>query len=91
MKKYCQSVYYFKKVCYNISNLFNNEYRKQFVEAGLQIVGLSPDDRLVEIVEVPQNDWFVGVQFHPEFKSRPNRCQPLFHDFVQACVNYSEK
>ena len=70
---------------------FNNEYRKQFVEAGLQIVGLSPDDRLVEIVEVPQNDWFVGVQFHPEFKSRPNRCQPLFHDFVQACVNYSEK
>ena len=54
-------------------------------------MGLSPDDRLVEIVEVPQNDWFVGVQFHPEFKSRPNRCQPLFHDFVQACVNYSEK
>ncbi len=37
----------------------------------MQIVGLSPDDRLVEIVEIPQNDWFVGVQFHPEFKSRP--------------------
>ena len=70
---------------------FNNEYRKQFVEAGMQIVGLSPDDRLVEIVEIPQNDWFVGVQFHPEFKSRPNRCQPLFRDFVQACINYSEK
>lgn len=70
---------------------FNNEYRKQFVEAGLKIVGLSPDDRLVEIIEVPENDWFVGVQFHPEFKSRPNRCQPLFHDFVQSCINYSEK
>ena len=54
-------------------------------------MGLSPDDRLVEIVEIPQNDWFVGVQFHPEFKSRPNRCQPLFRDFVQACINYSEK
>lgn len=70
---------------------FNNEYRKQFVEAGMKIVGLSPDDRLVEIVEIPENDWFVGVQFHPEFKSRPNRCQPLFRDFVQCCINYSEK
>lgn len=70
---------------------FNNEYRNQFVEYGMKIVGLSPDDRLVEIVEIPQNDWFVGVQFHPEFKSRPNRCQPLFRDFVQACINYSEK
>lgn len=70
---------------------FNNEYRKQFVDAGMKIVGLSPDDRLVEIVEIPENDWFVGVQFHPEFKSRPNRCQPLFRDFVQCCINYSEK
>ncbi len=70
---------------------FNNEYRKQFVEAGLQIAGLSPDDKLVEIVEIPENNWFVGVQFHPEFKSRPNRSQPLFRDFVQASINYSEK
>ena len=70
---------------------FNNEYRKQFVEAGLQIVGLSPDDRLVEIVEVPQNDWFVGVQFHPEFKSRPDRPGPLFAGLIKAALENKNK
>ena len=70
---------------------FNNEYRNQLTEAGLHIVGLSPDDRLVEIVEIPKNDWFVAVQFHPEFKSRPNRCHPLFREFVKAAFKHSEK
>lgn len=65
---------------------FNNEYRKQIVEAGMMISGLSPDDRLVEMIELPDHPWFVGVQFHPEFKSRPNRVHPLFRDFVAASV-----
>lgn len=70
---------------------FNNEYRSQFIEAGMKIVGLSPDGKLVEIVEIPQNDWFVGVQFHPEFKSRPNRPHPLFREFVGATLKHKEK
>ena len=70
---------------------FNNEYRKQIIAAGMEITGLSPDDRLVEIVEIPKNDWFVGVQFHPEFKSRPNRPHPLFRDFVGAALQKKEK
>lgn len=70
---------------------FNNEYRKEIIEAGMKITGLSPDEKLVEIVEVPENDWFVGVQFHPEFKSRPNRPHPLFRDFVGAAMKHQEK
>lgn len=68
---------------------FNNEYRNQMAEKGLVIAGLSPDERLVEIIELPQQQhpWFVAVQFHPEFKSRPNRPHPLFKSFVQAAVN----
>ena len=53
---------------------FNNEYRQRLTQAGLRLSGLSPDGRLVEIVELPSHPWFVGVQFHPELKSRPNRC-----------------
>lgn len=64
---------------------FNNEYREVFSNNGMKIVGLSPDDHLVEIIELEDHPWFVGVQFHPEFKSRPNRCHPLFRDFVGAC------
>jgi CTP synthase len=48
--------------------------------------GTSPDDRLVEIIEIPSHKWFVGVQFHPEFKSRPNRSHPLFRDFIKASL-----
>lgn len=66
---------------------FNNEYRKILTDAGLFIAGTSPDERLVEIVEVKNHKWFVGVQFHPEFKSRPNRPHPLFKDFVGAALN----
>ncbi len=65
---------------------FNNAYRKQLTEAGLTIAGLSPDEKLVEIVERSEHPWFIGVQFHPEFKSRPNRPQKLFADFIRAAL-----
>ena len=52
--------------------------------AGLELAGLSPDGRLVEIVELRDHPWFVGVQFHPELKSRPNRAHPLFREFIAA-------
>ncbi len=70
---------------------FNNEFRKEFLDKGLVICGQSPDDRLVEMVEVPENDWHIGVQFHPEFKSRPNRAHPLFKSFIKAALDYQKK
>ncbi len=70
---------------------FNNDYRGALTEAGLRISGTSPDGRIVETVEIPENDFFVGVQFHPEFKSRPNRAHPLFSGFIKAAVQKSEK
>lgn len=70
---------------------FNNEYINRVEEAGLIVSGKSPDGKLVEIVENKSHPWFVGVQFHPEFKSRPNRAHPLFRDFVGASVIYSRK
>lgn len=66
----------------------NNAYRQQLVDAGLVISGLSPDDKLVEIVEIPDHPWFLGVQGHPEFKSRPTRPAPLFRDFIGAAVSH---
>lgn len=68
---------------------FCNDYRDDFTKAGLVISWLSPDGRLVETVEIPQNDFFVGVQFHPEFKSRPNKPHPLFKGFVTAALRKS--
>lgn len=65
---------------------FNNDYRDKLRQHGLVISGVSPDDKLVEIVELADHPWFVGCQFHPEFKSRPNRPHPLFRDFVGAIV-----
>lgn len=67
---------------------FNNDYRKIMEDNGLLITGVSPDNRLVEIVELRDHPWFVGAQFHPEFKSRPTRSHPLFRDFIKAAVNY---
>jgi CTP synthase len=64
---------------------FNNAYRKDFTKNGLVFAGLSPDENLVEIIELPSNRWFVGVQFHPEFKSRPNKPHKLFFSFIKAC------
>jgi CTP synthase len=63
---------------------FNNHFRQQLSDAGLVISGLSPDGRLVEIIELRDHPWYVGTQFHPEFRSRPNRPHPLFFDFVAA-------
>lgn len=62
---------------------FNNAYRSILARCGMRMSGLSPDERLVEIVELPDHPWFVGVQFHPEFKSRPNKPHKLFADFIR--------
>ena len=67
---------------------FNNDYRETVEKAGMVISGTSPDGRIVETVEIPQNDFFVAGQFHPEFKSRPNRAHPLFKGFISAAVEY---
>ena len=69
---------------------FNNEYRKALTEAGLVISGLSPDGELVETVEIPEHPFFLGVQFHPEFKSRPNRPHPIFRKFVETALARTE-
>lgn len=69
---------------------FNNEFREKLQAQGLLISGTSPDGRLVEIVEIKDHPWFVGTQFHPEFKSRPNRAHPLFRDFIGAAVKFFE-
>ncbi|MCB9152923.1 MAG: CTP synthase [Caldilineae bacterium] len=68
---------------------FNNTYREKLSEAGLVYSGLSPDGRLVEIAELRDHPWMLGSQFHPEFKSRPNRPHPLFRAFVQAVAHRS--
>lgn len=70
---------------------FNNAYREMLTKEGLILSGLSPDGRLVEMVEMPDHPWFVGVQFHPELKSRPTRPHPLFRDFVRAAVIYNQE
>ena len=70
---------------------FNNDYRAEMQNHGLVISGTSPDGRLVEAVELPGRDFHVGVQFHPEFKSRPNRSHPLFKDFIRASLEQANK
>lgn len=65
---------------------FNNAYREQLEKIGYRFSGMSPDERLVEIVEYTNHPWFVASQFHPEFISRPNRPHPLFRDFVKAAL-----
>ena len=65
---------------------FNNDYREKLTSAGLTLSGLSPDGRLVETVELTDRAFYIGVQFHPEFKSRPNRPHPLFAEFVRASM-----
>jgi CTP synthase len=69
----------------------NNTIRPQLVARGLVVSGTSPDEKLVEIVELPDHPWFCASQFHPEFKSRPNRPQPLFRDFVGAAVEARDR
>ncbi|MBT3538926.1 C26 family cysteine hydrolase domain-containing family, partial [Candidatus Parcubacteria bacterium] len=70
---------------------FNNEYRDAIDKAGLQVVGINPESDLVEIVELKGHPFFVGVQFHPEFKSRPMKPHPLFRDFIGAVVKISKQ
>ena len=69
---------------------FNNEYREALTAAGLVLSGLSPDGRLVEVVERHDHPFYIGVQYHPEFKSRPNRPHPLFRGFVAAALELFE-
>ena len=68
----------------------NNAFRDRLAAAGLVISGVSPDDRLVEMIELPDHPWFVASQGHPEFKSRPTRPHPLFRDFVAAALDQRE-
>jgi len=72
---------------YELNNLFVDKLEK----AGLRMAGYNPDYQVVEIIELKDHPFFVGVQFHPEFKSRPNRAHPLFRGFVEAAYNYRQK
>jgi CTP synthase len=65
---------------------FNNEYRDMMAQNGMRITGMSPDRRLVEAVEIPDHPFYIGVQYHPEFKSRPNHAHPIFREFIRASL-----
>lgn len=69
---------------------FNNEFRNKLEEKGLTISGLSPDESLVETIELEDHPWFIGVQFHPELKSRPTNVHPLFNGFIKASIEHSK-
>ena len=69
----------------------NNEYREEFEAQGMVVSGVSPDGSLIEIIELSDHPWFVGCQFHPEFKSRPNRPHPLFSGFIQRALARSKQ
>jgi len=69
----------------------NNAYRETLEKHGLRIAGTSPDGELVEMIELPDHPWFVGCQFHPEFRSRPDRPHPLFRGLVQAALQRSSE
>jgi len=70
---------------------FNNQYRQQLEAQGLSVAATSENDSLVEIVEIPDHPWFVAVQFHPEFKSKPTAAHPLFSGFIEAAIRRSHK
>ena len=69
---------------------FNNAYRAKLEESGLLVAGVNPERDLVEIIEIPEHPWFVAVQFHPEFKSKPNAAHPLFANFIAAALKYKK-
>ena len=69
---------------------FNNEFKDRLAESGLVFSGESPNGELVEIVEIKDHPWFLGCQFHPEFKSRPKNPHPLFRDFIKAALKYKQ-
>ncbi|MFO7660783.1 MAG: gamma-glutamyl-gamma-aminobutyrate hydrolase family protein, partial [Candidatus Cloacimonadaceae bacterium] len=70
---------------------FNNNYRTPMFEQGIIFSGTSPDGLLVEIMEYAKNDFHIGVQFHPEFKSRPAKPHPIFRDFIAAAKLYKDR
>ena len=70
---------------------FNNDYRQILKSKGLILSGLSPDENLVETVELKEHPFYVGVQYHPEFKSRPNKAHPLFRGFIKAALDNVER
>ena len=70
---------------------FNNAFQQKLEEAGMVVAGVNPDRHLVEIVENPAHPWFVGVQFHPEFQSKPRQAHPLFASFIAAALSRRNK
>ena len=70
--------------------LMGGSYAKALTENGLTLSGLSPDGRIVEMIEIPSHPWFLATQAHPELKSRPNRPHPLFRGFIKAALDYQE-
>lgn len=69
---------------------FNEDYRSRFEEAGMLCTGENPDTRLVEVVEIPEKRWFVGTQYHPEYRSTVLHPNPLFMAFMKAAIEYSD-
>lgn len=69
----------------------NNDYRDELSANGMKISGLSPDGRIVEMIEIPEHPWFLATQAHPELKSRPNRPHPLFRGFIEAALEYAKQ
>lgn len=69
---------------------FNNKYLDEYRQAGMIPVGINPNENLVEIIELPGHPWFIGVQFHPEYKSTVARPHPLFVSFVDACIRHAK-
>lgn len=70
---------------------FNNEYREDFQKSGFKIVGTSPGNKLVELIELEDHPWFVASQYHPEFKSKPDKAHPLFREFVHHSMEYADR
>jgi CTP synthase len=70
---------------------FNDDFRSQFEEAGMKCVGENPATHLVEVVELPEKRWYIGTQYHPEYRSTVLEPNPLFVDFVKAAIAYSEE
>ena len=68
----------------------NNDYRDALTSHGMKLSGLSPDGRIVEMIEIPEHPWFIATQAHPELKSRPNRPHPLFKGFVEAALEFQK-
>jgi CTP synthase len=69
---------------------FNNEYRERFQKGGMKFSGISPNGKLVEMVELESHPWFVACQFHPEFKSKPDLAHPLFRDFIASALEFQK-